>query len=226
MKNIAIYAALLALACAGPAYAQAQDDAADTQTQELATEVAEKIEETEKTRATRNFGGVDFGVGISFTLDVGKTDRVGDAELVNDIVRIKDVNNGRARIMLEMHHFFTPHGNLFLGRRNKIRDTAGNELALKDQEKEWGMGPFVAIQPGTNDIVEAVAAGMMIGLRHDPKSAQSFNLGIGWVVDPNTRTLGDDIVANQPLPVGETSIRFKEEMQNGVLILASFGFGS
>jgi hypothetical protein len=125
--------------------------------------------------------------------------------------------------MLELHHFFTPEGNIF-GRVNEVYADNGERHPIDAQQKEWGIGPFIAIQPGTDDIIEAVAAGVMMGFRYDSKSSQSFNLGIGWVVDPNTRVLGEGIVANEPLPDGETTIRYKEEMQNGLLILASFGF--
>jgi hypothetical protein len=185
--------------------------------------VADAVAEVQEQRATQKFGGVEFGVGVSFTLDVGKTDRVSEAEVVNGIVRVTDEDNGRARIMLELHHFFTPDGNIF-GRVNDVYDAHGVRRDIKDQQKEWGIGPFVAIQPGTDDIIEAVAAGLMIGFRYDSTLSQSFNLGIGWVVDPNTRVLGEGIVANEALPAGETGIRYKEEMQNGLLILASFGF--
>ena len=224
MKTVACALAFaFAVACIAPAQAQQQKSASEAALDAEAALLAEKIAKAEEVRATQKFGGVEFGIGISFTLDVGNTDRVAEAEVVDGIVRVKDVDNGRARIMLEMHHFFTPHGTLFLGRENRIRDRNG-KLPIEQQEKEWGFGPFVAIQPGTDDIIEAVAAGVMIGLRHDPKSTQSFNFGVGWVVDPNTRTLGDGIVANQPLPGNETGIRYKERMQNGVLVLASFGF--
>ena len=63
----------------------------------------------------------------------------------------------------------------------------------------------------------------MFGFRRG-EGEGSFNLGVGVVVDPDTRVLGDGIVANQPLPAGETEIRYLEEMQTGLLILASFSF--
>lgn len=163
--------------------------------------------------ATQKFGGLEFGVGLSFTADVGTSDRVSDAELVNGIVRVKDENNGIARIMLESHYLFTPNRTSLFG------VPAGR----------WGHGPFVAIQPGTDDIIQAIGAGWMIGFRRPAPATgedtgQSFNIGFGVVVDPNTRILGDGIVANQPLPAGETAIRYTEEMQIGALLLFSFSF--
>lgn len=153
-----------------------------------------------------NFAGLKFGVGISFTLDSGDNDRVSEASLVNGIVRVDDEDNGRARIMLESHYFFTPDWRM---------------PGLKDAE--WGVGPFVSLQPGTDNIIEAIGMGLMFGFRRGSGS-ESFNLGFGMVVDPNTRILGDGVFADRPLPNGETEVRYKEEMQRGFLILSSFSF--
>lgn len=158
------------------------------------------------------FGGIDFGIGISFTLDVGTSDRISDASLINGIVRVNDEDNGRARIMLESHYLFTPTSNVdFLG-----LDNSGIE-------KEWGFGPFIALQPGTEDVIEAIEMGLMFGFRRG-KGDESFNLGFGVVIDPNSRILGEGVVANQPLTNGETEVRYKEELQTGFLILSSFSF--
>ena len=119
-----------------------------------------------------------------------------------------DQENSPARIMLETHYFFKPESG-FLG---LVKPGA------------WGWGPFVAIQPGQEDIVDATAIGLMLGFRRDPMSSQSFNVGIGFVVDPNARVLGDGIAANKPLPGNETVIRFKEQEQGGLLFLTSFSF--
>ncbi len=187
----------------------------------LAEQVAGAIKAEEKKLKTQEFGGIEFGAGFSFTLDVGTNDRISDAELVNGIVRVKDENNGRARIMLESHYFFTPTLK-FLNLENRAPTEENGEI-IDPGKKQFGIGPFFALQPGSDNIIEAIALGLMIGFRRGDTS-ESFNLGIGVVVDPNTKILGDGIVANQPLPAGETAIRFKEVMQTGVLVLASFSF--
>jgi hypothetical protein len=160
-----------------------------------------------KTDDLGDFAGLKFGVGISFTLDSGDNDRVSEASLVNGIVRVDDEDNGRARIMLESHYFFTP-------------DWRWTGL----QKGVWGLGPFVSLQPGTDNIIEAIGMGVMLGFRRSGEGGESFNLGFGMIVDPNTRVLGDGVVADRPLPNGETEVRFKEEMQRGFLILSSFSF--
>lgn len=162
----------------------------------------------------RDFNGLKLGVGLSLTLDTGSHDRVNDAELVNGIVRVKDEDNARARIMLESHYFFA-------------MDNCPTPAKLMAGAR-CGMGPFVAIQPGDKEIVQAAALGWMFGFeRLGPKgenTGKSWNIGIGAVFDPNTKTLGDGLEPNKPLPAGETTIRYKERAQKGVVILTSFTF--
>jgi hypothetical protein len=203
MLGAAIAVALL------PGTAHAQDNAppAPAALQEpTATERQKAIKE-----GNRAFAGLELGVGLSFTIDRGRRDRIGSAMLVNDVVRVDDQNNNRARVMLESHYFFTPG----VGGNNPDDPT--------ETPARWGFGPFVAIQPGSEEVIEAIGMGVMIGLRRGD-TGQSFNLGIGYVVDPNTRVLGDGLEANVPLPPGETDIRYKETAQSGVLILTSFSF--
>jgi hypothetical protein len=68
----------------------------------------------------------------------------------------------------------------------------------------------------------------MIGFRHPnaatSSSTSSWNFGIGLRVDPKAQVLGDGVVANQPLPAGETAIRYKTEPRPGVMLLSSFSF--
>lgn len=196
MKYIygAVAACLVSL-CASAAFAEPNTSEA---------EAAEKKEEQNR----RDFAGLNMGVGLSLTLDVGEHDRVTEAEVVDGIVRVSNEDNARARIMLESHFFFQPSRPF---------------LHTSVQEFDWGVGPFVAIQPGEKDLVDAIALGVMVGFRR-PNTSNSWNIGLGYVVDPNTKTLGDGLAANKPLPPGETQIRYKEQDQGGVVILTSFSF--
>lgn len=191
MRHVTMMIAALLLAASGPAFAASPKD----------------NEPGGKDANQEDFAGkFKLGAGLSLTLDTGSHDRVNDAEIVAGVVRVKDEDNARARIMLESHYFFRPKGN-FLG----------------VDEGDWGVGPFVAIQPGENDIVSAAGLGLMIGFRR-PNESGSWNIGVGVVFDPDTKTLGDGIRPNQPLPAGETAIRYKERAQKGVVILTSFSF--
>ena len=160
----------------------------------------------------RDFSGINFGVGISVTHDLGTSDRIKSALLdENGIVRITKDQNDVARMMLETHYFFEPNLNdkSFLGM------TPG---------EKWGHGPFIALQPGTDDIIEAIGLGWMVGFRRPGQGSESWNLGIGYIIDPSVQILGDGIKVNQALPAGETQIRYKETSQSGIFLLASFTF--
>jgi len=169
------------------------------------------ISSVSNAQSERDFAGLRFGVGISLTADIGSDERVQSAEVVNNIVRITNEDNSVARIMLESHYFFKP-----------------NKSFLNVVEKnQWGWGPFVALQPGSDEIIEAIALGWMIGFKREGQQTDdtsSWNFGLGLVVDPNAQTLGSGLNANSPLPDGEEGIRFKEESQLGILFLTSFSF--
>ena len=160
--------------------------------------------------AQEDFKGLGFGVGLSLTVDTGNNDRVNSASVVNGIVRVDEEDDTLARIMLESHYFFKP--------KNKLP-------ILGVQPQNWGYGPFVAVQPGT-DIIEAVALGWMVGFKRedDPKDTNSWNIGLGYAIDPNAKILGEGIKDNQPLPGGETEVRFREKSQGGILLLTSFSW--
>jgi len=175
-----------------------------------------------KESPVQNLGGLGFGTGLSLTVDLGSEDRVSDAEVVAGIVRVKEVNNARARVMLESHYFF--------GDVNKKENGTLEPYCKISKNRQCGLGFFVAVQPGSNDIIDAIAVGVMVGFARISngssagKSSSAFNLGIGVVVDPSVKVLGDGIEANKPLPTGETSVRFKTISQTGLLFLTSFSF--
>ncbi|RWX47009.1 hypothetical protein H206_03112 [Candidatus Electrothrix aarhusensis] len=156
---------------------------------------------------TELLGGFNFGIALGLTMDIGSNERVESAEVVNGIVRVTKEENDVPRIMLETHYFFTPDYEL-----------------LNHDQGEWGIGPFVGIQNGSNEIIEYIGAGVMLGFRRTSESTDSFNIGIGVVLDPSVKILGDGIEENQPLPTGETAVRYKETSQLGLLAMISYGF--
>jgi hypothetical protein len=160
--------------------------------------------------ADKEFAGINFGVGISVSKDIGDRCRIGGASLdENGVVRVDKETNDIARVMLESHYFFVPRKKTFLG-----LTPAG----------QWGHGPFIALQPGTDEIVEAIGFGWMVGFRKPSNASDSWNIGFGYIVDPSVTVLGDGISENNTLPEGETQVRLKEKSQNGIFLLFSFGF--
>jgi hypothetical protein len=175
--------------------------------------------------------GLGFGLGIAADFDVGGT-RVVNAQLVNNIVRVTDVtSNVDVGFVLEAHYF--------------LRDWSFRASPKLTSDNPWpclvicGMdmatGPFVAVEiNGGNTVatgnvagpITGYALGWMVGLHHPDSmnKTSSWNFGVGLRVDPKTQVLGDGIVANQPLPAGETAIRYKQEPRAGIMLLSSFSW--
>jgi hypothetical protein len=177
------------------------------------------------------WGGLGWGIGLAANFDVtGK--RVVNASVVNNLVRVDDAtSNVNVGFVLEAHYFLRDWtlSNL-TGKKAPCSRTEGDRYCM-----EVATGPFVAVQvgngtsavPGDKDIITAYALGWMVGLRHPhltTSDTSSWNFGVGVRVDPSTKLLGDGIVANQPLPAGETAIRYKNEPRFGLMLLSSFSF--
>lgn len=169
---------------------------------------AARIEQSNNTFL--NFG---FGAGLSLTVDTGSDDRIEDAVIdANGIVRVNKKKSAQARVMLETHYLFQYKGD------------------PKCEEFKRGWGPFVAVQPGEGEIIKAAGIGVLFAWRRVPalKQATSFNIGIGYVVDPNTKGLGDEFREGKLAPKGPDGnflpLRFQERDQGGILVLASFGW--
>lgn len=165
--------------------------------------------------------GLNFGAGIAVTFG---QQRVVQAKVINNIVRVTEVGNVMAGIVFEFHYFFVPNIP-FLG------GLVG--------PSNWGHGPFVAVDVSTGDgsnVLAGVSMGYMVGFRRtrlttlDGKNHylttdnNSWNFGVGFRVDPRATVLGDGVVANLPPPTGETDARLKTVPRYGVMLLTSFSF--
>jgi len=179
--------------------------------------------------ATTTWGGIGWGIGIATDIDTGGA-RVAAASVVNNIVRVTDSSsNVGIGFVLEAHYFFREWALPFM--RNGCTGSGLDPLNCTDA----ALGPFVAIEvgdgsnstPAANGPITAYAMGLMAGFRHPnlpgatPNS--SWNFGVGLRVDPKAQVLGDGLVADQPLPAGD-SIRYKTEPRLGVMLLSSFSF--
>jgi hypothetical protein len=176
-------------------------------------------------QAPKPLDGLGFGAGLA--LSFGQS-RVNSAVAVgpNNIVRVTDNSNVLAGIVFETHYFFVPPATQLLGSALPIT---------------WGHGPFIAVDASTSAttgsaVVAGISLGWMVGFRRLTLPAtqaqpvavadnNSWNFGIGFRVDPRGTVLGDGIVANMPLPAGETNpVRLKSEPRYGVMFLTSYAF--
>jgi hypothetical protein len=170
-------------------------------------------ENAAKTEANKGFLGTNFGMGVGFSY-FGGEDVVREAEVVDGIVRVTKGGNTRPRLLLESHYFFAFKSD------PRVLTLVDTQIVV--EAAKWGIGPFATVQGSGDEVIEAFGAGAMVGLRRADNS--SFNLGVGFLIDPGVQRLGDGIVANEPLPDGETEIRYVEESRWGLCMLVSFSF--
>ena len=161
------------------------------------------------TAAQSTLQNLGFGVALSLQWNILKPDIVNDATVdANGIVRVNTRSNTNAGFMLEMHYLM--------------------HTWTYNNDKEIGTGPFVAVQPGTDQIISAVGAGWMVDWKVKPNDRKGFGLGLGYAARPSAKTLGDEFVANQPAPVGPNGqplpIRFETRDKGSVLVVLSFTF--
>lgn len=162
--------------------------------------------------AIENLFGFKFGVGLSVTTSRRKgeiKDAVVDSNRVVRVTREQDSSIG---YLLEAHYFFVP-----------------NRPFLSAEVGSWGIGPFVAIQAGTGSgsALSGLGFGLMLGFRQPntaPIANLSWNFGIGAIYDPSVKVLGSGIVADRPLPAGETMLRTTEVGSWGLMLMSSFNF--
>jgi hypothetical protein len=168
--------------------------------------------------------GLNWGIGIASTFNLGGK-LVTGAEIMNNVVRVTDTSsNVGVGFVLEAHYYFKE----WLPTTNCMSLNCNNIAT----------GPFVALQVGTgasssaaaDGLITSYALGWMIGLHHPDsitsKTANStWNFGVGLVVNPTAKGLGDGFNANQPPPPGEPSaIRYVTGPRYGVMLLTSFSF--
>jgi hypothetical protein len=175
------------------------------------------------------WGGIGWGIGLAADFDLGGS-RVANATLVNNIVRITDTSsNVGIGFVLEAHYFLRDYE---FAAANVAKNVV-NGMCKYYCDVDVAVGPFVAIEvgggssatPANGGPITGYALGVMVGLHHpDASRTSSWNFGIGYRIDPKAQVLGDGIKANQPLPAGETAIRFKTEPRGGVMLLSSFSF--
>lgn len=183
---------------------------------------------TTNTTTNTTWGGLGWGIGLAANFDPPGT-RVANATLVNNIVRVTDTSsNVGIGFVLEAHYFLRD----FQYNANTRRSFHCDVICSTD----FAVGPFVAIEignggsatPTATGPITGYALGLMVGMRN-PDAIKtspdaSWNFGIGMRIDPRAQVLGDGIYPNQPLPPGETIIRYKTEPRIGLMLISSFSF--
>jgi hypothetical protein len=169
------------------------------------------------------FADFKRGAGLGLTIAPASDGEIEDALVVDKKIVVTKQNTNAARMMFEFHQLFTT--NVFT---SAGRDAARAQLQACELNAincpMFGVGPFLSLQTSSESAVDSVGIGLMAGLRNDPRKDTSFNLGIGVQWDSRVRQLADGFVAGQPLPAGETEIRFKQKGRARLMIGLSLGF--
>ena len=164
----------------------------------------------------------DFGFGVALGLSTNVTgaDIVNNATIdANGIVRVNTRANTTAGFMLETHYYIWP-------RPPKEDPKTGT---TPPDTRRTGVGPFVAVQPGSSQIISAVGAGLMIGFRRPAGTKPTgFGLGFGYESIPAAQVLGSEFVNGQKAPIGPDGlpipIRYETEDKGAALIVLSVNF--
>lgn len=166
------------------------------------------------------------------------------------LVRVEEEGDFRPQVFLEMHAFVIGHKvscwreyqqKMSTWRETSTVSPSPAKVSSKTGKTicpEWkldekpsmpnpplmGFGPFVALQSSANQAIDAFALGLMMGRRKGPTDTSSVNIGIGLAFDPSVQVLGHGVKEGQPLPAGETAVRFKKEGRFGWALMTSFTF--
>lgn len=201
MKNkLAIFLCFLsAVSCSAMA------EGADSLTKEdVIKMVNETIIEKEKSLETKNENEIVnkyFGAGIMANVDFGgkKSPRVKSARIIGGVVRVEEESKSQIGFMLEAHKFTKATGGKYVS------------------------GPFVGLVMSSEGAIDTGVLGYMWGFRQS-QTSQTMNLGFGLSITPKAQVLGDGIIEGQPMPNGETEVRYKKTTKYGAAIAVSFGF--
>ncbi|MDH4226145.1 MAG: hypothetical protein OEV59_00120 [Deltaproteobacteria bacterium] len=146
-----------------------------------------------------------FGMGILYTNYTGKR-VVNSATEKNGVVSIDEGDNQNVGLMFETHNFI---------RRVPFC-------------KNVFFGPFLGIKPDEGELIDAAMLGFMVGFKYkqynDERSNQTFNIGVGYVVDPKEKVLANGYVEGRPLPAGATNVDTKLVTKTGWGMMVSYGF--
>jgi hypothetical protein len=148
---------------------------------------------------------LDLSWGLGFGFSFGFDDAIEEAEVVDGLIRTTKDRTDQPRAVLEFHRFFWC-----------------NEKETRDDR---GCGPFLAVAATQDKVLSGVGVGFMYGRRaKNPESKEGFSVGIGAMLDGDVKSLATGFNADQPLPPGESTIRFEEKARWSALLFVTRNF--
>lgn len=161
----------------------------------------EEQKKVEKKELQDSYAGFNWGAGLMFA---NYSERVvQEATINNGVVSVDHEVRTKAVAMLESHYFFVP-----------------------GDKKVFGFGPFVGIGLVGDDGVDPLSmfgGGVMVGFRKD-NSAASWNVGLGYFVDTNAKTLRKGLEDGSATTETDSAKLFKKQDIGGVMLMFSSSF--
>jgi hypothetical protein len=176
-----------------------QTETQQTEEQKKA-EIAKQNELKAKESKLNEFMGLSFGVSLSVTANFRQHPSIDEAEIINGTVYVLKEARAYARVMLESHYLYP----LKPGR--------------------IGLGPFMAIQPTTGNLIGTLACGIMIGIKKEGTENNSFNIGLGFIVANDFQELTAGLVEGEKAPEGVSVVKYKKKTVPGACLIFSFSF--
>lgn len=148
------------------------------------------------------FMGLSWGLGFGFSFS--SDELVDDAVVVNGVVKVKSQKKQQPRAVMEMHKYFWCNDGYTDGKR--------------------GCGPFIAVAATADKVLSGVGFGFMYGVKRGAGDSDGFSIGVGAILDGNARDLAEGFKVDQPLPPGETTVRFEDKARWSALVFATMTF--
>ncbi len=230
--NFAIIVTILLVAILAPDHVIGQTDAefANEAIQmnkngelDKAIEIVDKITDPEtKIKTMVEIGNQDasqfwsvWGVALITNFDTGNRKPIKSASIINGVVRVEEENEIKYGLGLEVHRF--------------IWGTSWGATTHKPWSGAIALGPYVSVLPGTNNIIDTIGTGIVLGFLGGRSSESegnkfSMNIAVGGYVDPETRVLADDFEDGKAPPIGETTVRYSTVAQYGFQGVLSFSY--
>lgn len=190
-------------------------DTASSKTKQAESELSQGQDDGTKAAANSSlagnlgdFFGSKFGLAVGAAHALGKQ-RVDSATVVNGLIRVEQARTDRPIVAFEAHHFIFGLSGL---------PTKGDRI--------FAHGPFASVQSSSSSSsIASFGLGWMFAWS-DPiedhlTDTKSWNLGVGILLEGESKYLGDGLRANQPLPVGESQVRYKTSSGRSLFLIVS-----
>ena len=174
--------------------------------------------------------GFGFGAAVNYTFD----DEIESAFLdTNGIVRTNEKTRGDVAFILEGHFLAEDTSGTYLPPPLQWLSGITGPVFKRTCSADLicGVGPFLAVKTGgSTELIESVGVGYMWGTKHRSGNGSlgglsQWNFGLGVSIDPHVKRLAQGIEQGEPLPAGETEIRYEDDVVFGVMMLFSVGIG-